>query len=167
MATKGWTSRRWTYKQLVAKMELNVSHYTVQRALKALGYQRCVACSRPFITPAQAKKRVEFALAHLAWTVNNWARVVWSDEASFMTGERGRIFITRRKGEKHCQDCIKSIYRSGRTSFMVWGAIGWGYKSKLVFLTKGTPNQRGINSRDYSEQVLKASIHSSNYLNIY
>ena len=40
---------------------------------------------------------------------------------------------------------------------MVWGAIGWGFKSKLVFLTKST-GTRGINSKDYAEQVLTVSI---------
>ena len=40
---------------------------------------------------------------------------------------------------------------------MVWGAIDWGFKSKLVFLTKST-RTRGINSKDYTEQVLTVSI---------
>ena len=80
--------------------------------------------------------------------------MVWSDEASFIIGERGRVFVTRRKNERYCADYIKSIYRSGRSSFMVWGAIGWGFKSKLVFLEK-IPGARGINSKAYSEQVLQ------------
>lgn len=125
--------------------------------MKRLGYRRCVACGRPFITEKQARKRLEFAHKHLYWTINNWARVVWSDEASFMTGERGRVFITRRPWKRHHKDCIKSIYRSGRTSFMIWDAIGWGYKSKLVFLEKNS-GCKGINSKAYAEQVLQVSL---------
>ncbi|OCK88086.1 uncharacterized protein K441DRAFT_647322 [Cenococcum geophilum 1.58] len=71
-----------------------------------------------------------------------------------MTGERGRLYITRRVWEKSHPDCIQSVYRSGRTSFMVWGAIGWGWKLKLVFLER-RHGKRGINSRDYAEQVLE------------
>jgi hypothetical protein len=71
-----------------------------------------------------------------------------------VTGERGRLYITRRVWEKLHPDCIQSVYRSGRTSFMVWGAIGWGWKSKLVFLG-GRHGGGGINSRDYAEQVLE------------
>ena len=35
---------------------------------------------------------------------------------------------------------------------MVWGAIGWGQKSKLVFLER--PEKGGICSRHYRDQVL-------------
>jgi transposase len=38
---------------------------------------------------------------------------------------------------------------------MVWGAIGWGYKSKLVFLCK-EGNSKGINSKAYATQVIEA-----------
>ena len=40
---------------------------------------------------------------------------------------------------------------------MVWGAIGWGFKLKLVFLIEST-GARGINSKDYAEQVLTVSV---------
>ena len=159
LATRGWVDRRLTYKQLIKRMGLNVLTRTVQRALKKLGYRRCVACSRPFINKAQRRKRLAWCLQHIYWTINNWARVIWSDEASFMTGERGRVFITRRKNKRYCADYIKSIYRSGRLSFMVWGVIGWGFKSKLVFLEK-TAGARGINSKAYAEQVLQVNCHS-------
>ena len=60
-------------------------------------------------------------------------------------------------GERYYDDCMQSVYRSGRTSFMIWGAIGWGYKSLLIFLFK-KHGKRGINSKDYAEQVLKAIV---------
>ena len=50
--------------------------------------------------------------------------------------------------------CIRSIYRSGRTSVIIWGAIGWDYKSELVFLEK-LPERRGICSKAYLQQVLE------------
>ena len=36
---------------------------------------------------------------------------------------------------------------------IVWGAIGWNWKSPLVFLEK-VPGNRGITSRIYRNQVL-------------
>jgi len=103
---------------------------------------------------------------YVNWTVNAWATVIWSDEATFMTGERGRLYITRRVWEKSHPDCIQSVYRLGRTSFMVWGAIGWGWKSKLVFLER-RHGKRGINSRDYAEQVLEVRYLISNISRLY
>ena len=35
---------------------------------------------------------------------------------------------------------------------MVWGAIGWGWKLRLIFRERG--KSRGIDSYDYADQVL-------------
>jgi hypothetical protein len=37
---------------------------------------------------------------------------------------------------------------------MIWGAIGWDYKSPLVFLEK-LPGRKGVCSKVYLEQVLE------------
>jgi len=37
---------------------------------------------------------------------------------------------------------------------MIWGAIGWDYKSELVFMEK-LPTRRGICSKAYLQQVLE------------
>ena len=54
----------------------------------------------------------------------DWRKVVWSDEATFEARKCGRIWVTRRVDEKRCTSCIRSVYRSGRFSVMIWGAIG-------------------------------------------
>ena len=87
------------------------------------------------------------------WGTAEWKKVCWSDEATFETGKRGRIYVTRRPEEMNCQTCIQSVYRSGRVSVMVWGAIGWDWKSLLVFLVK-EEGMRGICSKAYLHQVL-------------
>ena len=89
--------------------------------------------------------------------------MIWLDECSFVTSERGRLYITRRTGKKTYPDCIQLVFRLGRTSFIVWGAISWGWKSKLVFLERRY-GKKGINSRDYAEQVLKVSVCSLLFL---
>lgn len=40
---------------------------------------------------------------------------------------------------------------------MIWGAIGYGFKSKLVFLKK-SEGHRGIDSQAYADQVLSAVV---------
>jgi hypothetical protein len=64
------------------------------------------------------------------------------------------MWVTRRIDEKRCQSCIRSIYRSGRMSVMIWGAISWDYKSELVFIEK-FPEHRGIYSKAYLQEVLE------------
>ena len=70
---------------------------------------------------------------------------------------QGRVWVTRRIDERHCPDCIRSVYRSGHFSVMIWGAIGWDYKSPLVFLEK-EPGAKGITSKAYLNQVLEPVI---------
>jgi hypothetical protein len=89
--------------------------------------------------------------------MDQWKHVSWSNKATFETGKRGKIWVTRRLEEKNCQDYIQSVYRSGRVSVMVWAAIGWNWKSKLVFLER-KEEKRGICSTAYIEQVLEAII---------
>lgn len=98
MCWAGWNGQRMTYKRLAKALFLNVSHRTIARALKLIGYRRCIACRQPFINQNQQRRHVHWAIQHMYWTVNNWARVIWSDECSFVTGERGRIWITRHVG---------------------------------------------------------------------
>jgi hypothetical protein len=120
-----WRNRTLSYSRLRVECKINASTTTLRRALKAAGYRRCVACCRPFISKKQALKRLAFCMKHRWWSVEQWKHVVWSDEATFETGKRGKIYVTRRPEEKNCQTCIQSVYRSSRVSVMVWGAIGW------------------------------------------
>ncbi|PVH68281.1 hypothetical protein DL98DRAFT_441546, partial [Cadophora sp. DSE1049] len=48
-------------------------------------------------------------------------------------------------------------YRSGRVSVMVWGVIGWDWKSPLVFLVK-EKGRKGICSTAYTNQVFDSVI---------
>jgi Transposase len=117
---------------LQGQLGIKASARTIRRELRRAGYRRCISCLRPFITRAQAKKRLAFAYEHRWWGTtdyaahrNNgkqggdWRTVIWSDEASFETGKRGRMWVTRRIDERRCQSYIRSIYRSGRMSVMI------------------------------------------------
>jgi transposase len=155
--SNSWEGRRVTYPQIKIACHIDASATTIRRALKRAGYQRCIACPRPFINAKAVKKRLDFARKHRWWSIQQWKVVIWSDEATFETGKRGRVWVTRRTDEKACPNCIKSIYRSGRTSVMIWGALGWDWKSPLIFMEK-KPDKKGICSQAYLEQCLETVI---------
>jgi transposase len=155
--SRSWEGRRATYAQIKSTCHITASTSTIQRALKRAGYRRCIACPRPFISALAAKKRLAFARKYRWWGTEQWKVVIWSDEATFETGKRGRVWVTRRTDEKACPTCIKSIYWSGRSSVMIWGALGWDWKSPLVFLEK-RPDRKGVCSKAYLEQCLEAVI---------
>src|SRR5450432_1644353 len=97
-----WDNRRASYARIKAECNIKASTTTLRSALKAAGYRRCVACPRPFISRKQALKRLKFALKYRWWGTTKWKVVLWSDEATFETGKRGRIWVTRRPDEKRC-----------------------------------------------------------------
>ena len=161
---KNWSTRRLSLEQVRAHLNIEASARTIRRELRRVGYRRCIACPRPFISRKQAKKRLDFAFSHRWWGTSDWAasregggdwrKVIWSDECIFELGKTGRVWITRRIDEKRCPDCIKSVYRSGRVSIMIWGALGWDWKSPLVFLEK-EEGSKGITSKASLHQVLE------------
>lgn len=168
--SRNWSTRIMSFERVRIELGFHPSARTIRRALALAGYRRCISCPRPYITIAQARRRVAFALEHRWWGTTDyaahrddgllggdWRNVIWSDEATFETGKRGRMWVTRRVDERRCPDCIKSIYRSGRTSVMLWSALGWDYKSELVFIEK-LPERKGVCSKAYLQEVLEPVI---------
>ena len=155
--SKSQANRTKSQARIKEELHLSTSTTTIRRTIKRHGYRRYVACRRPFISKKQAKKRLAFALKYCQQGTKDQKKVVQSDEATFKTGKRGQIYVTRRPDEKNCQTCIQLVYRSRRVSVMVQGAISQDQKSPLVFLVK-EHGKKGICSTVYLNQVLKAVI---------
>jgi hypothetical protein len=114
-----------------------------------------VACQKPYLTIAQVISRLLWAIAHIFWT-KEWLKVLWSDEVTFLV--RGRTVkqrVTRKKGEKCHLTCIQHQLHRGHTTLVnAWGAIGYGYKSPLIFLYR-FGKIRAFTQKDYLAQILK------------
>jgi hypothetical protein len=74
--------------------------------------------------------------------------VIWLDKCIWETERKGRAWIIRRTDEKQCSTYIRSVYRSERFTVMIWGVIGWDYKSPLIFLEK-LPGRKGVYLKAY------------------
>lgn len=59
-----YSTRRLSFKAVRAQLGIVASARTIRRQLQKAGYRRCIACPRPFISRAQAKKRLAFAHSH-------------------------------------------------------------------------------------------------------
>ena len=57
-----------------------VGQKSIQRALNSRGYFRCRARSKPVLSDINKTKRNEFTRTHINWTLEDWSRVVWTDE---------------------------------------------------------------------------------------
>ena len=140
---------------------INVSYKTVQRRLDG-----CVARKKPFISPTNIKKRLEWAIAHQNWTINDWKRVLWSDESPFTLSYHGRQFVWRPKGKAYDKQYIKPTFKHDGGKIQVWGCfaangVGDLYKidgtlvSVLVyFFTKKNVFNHFLAHNDYDDKFL-------------
>ena len=48
-----------------------------------MGLNCCVALRKPLISEATGKERLQYAKEHKDWTVEQWKKVMWSDESRF------------------------------------------------------------------------------------
>lgn len=57
-----------------------------------------MACQEPYLTAAQVLARFLWAIAHIFWH-EEWLKVLWSDEVTFLIGGRtAKEKVTRKRG---------------------------------------------------------------------
>ena len=72
------------------------------------------------------KKRLDFALKHREWTVDDWKRVIWSDETKInRIGSDGKQWVWKQVGEGLIEREVQGTVKFGGGNIMVWGCMGW------------------------------------------
>ena len=81
---------------------------------------------KPLLSARHRQRRLAFALKHREWTVEDWKRVVWSDETKINRfGSDGRQWVWKQKGEGLIQREVEGTVKFGGGNIMVWGCMGW------------------------------------------
>ncbi|MBW0591742.1 hypothetical protein O181_131457 [Austropuccinia psidii MF-1] len=74
-------------------------------------------------------------LAHRHWTMNNWARVIWTDELAFELGKKvNQVRGWRTPQEKWNLGNLDVNHQLDRQLLMVLGAFCAAMRAPLVFL---------------------------------
>ena len=69
---------------------------------------------RPFLTRPQKRARLAFAKKFIHWTIEDWKRVIFTDEMGMQTGANiGQVWIWRYPEEEYEEDCCEVTYISG------------------------------------------------------
>jgi hypothetical protein len=99
---------------------------TVRNTLKEASLKAVVKKKKPLLSNRHKKRRLAFALKYQHWTVEDWKRVIWSDETKInRIGSDGQEYVWKKKGEGLTAREIKGTVKFGGGSLMVWGCIGW------------------------------------------
>ena len=113
----------------------SISARTIGRALKKAGMKAVVKRKRPRLTKKHRRERLDFALAHKDWTVEDWKRVVWSDETKInRSGSDGRKWVWKKAGEGLSDRLVEGTVKFGGRNLMLWGCMLWegpGFATKI------------------------------------
>jgi transposase len=90
---------------------------------------------KPRLLERHIKQRRDFALKHRRWTVEDWKRVVWSDETKInRLGSDGREWVWKRRGSAITEQHVQGTVKFGGGSLMMWGCMtaqGVGYACRI------------------------------------
>ena len=107
---------------------------TVRRALKESGFRSATKKKVPMLKKTHRQKQLEFAKRHENWTVEDWKRVLWSDETKInRIGSDGKLYVWKQKGESISdRTTTPTVKHGGGNNLMVWGCMGWNGVGMLI-----------------------------------
>ena len=135
-------------KEKNPRLLADVSLRTVQERIHDdLEFKSFRARKKPLLTPTQIKKRRKFCKKYLNWGLDDWKKVLWTDEATFCVSGTGhsRVYRPRGSDANLPQYTIKTVKHPAY--LMVWGAFAHGGVGELIFL----PSNVRMNQYNYYE----------------
>lgn len=143
-------NRRASWMQIPILMGLNVSYYCVRTALRNAGFSRRVARRKPPISEKNRRARLAWAIEHVGWTMEQWKKILWSDE-TWVNGDRHtKTYVTRRAGEEWDPTCIVERWQR-RKGWMFWGCFHGRIKGPGLFWEK---EWGSINEESYRAHIV-------------
>jgi transposase len=110
-----------------------VTTQTIRNTLHRAGANVTKQKKKPKLTPAQKKACLAFAYKYKEWTVEDWKRVIWSDETKInLYGSDGQQYVWGRRRESLGERGVQKTVKFGGGNIMVWGCMGWNGVGNLV-----------------------------------
>ena len=135
-------------RRLKTSTNLYISPMSVWRTLRYTGYRKVKPTKKPGLTVAQRAARLEWCLDHQHWTLEDWKKVLWSDETSVIYGvRRGGERVWRTVYEKSEVTCRRNRWK-GFSEFMFWGCFSYDHKGPCHVWQKETAAEKKKAQKD-------------------
>ncbi|UYV70792.1 hypothetical protein LAZ67_8000631 [Cordylochernes scorpioides] len=97
------------------------------------------------------RARLNWCLEHHAWTHDQWANVLFSDESRFsLNTDSRRVFIWREPGTRYHPSNIREIDSFRGSSLLVWAGISSSRRTPLHIFSGGT-----LTAQRYRDEILE------------
>jgi transposase len=122
-------------RMLLEEEGIKASVKTVRNALQEAGMRAMVKKKKPLLRTRHIRARLEFARKYQDWTVDDWKRVVWSDETKVNRfGSDGREWCWKKRGERLQARHVQLTVKFGGGSLMIWACFttrGVGHMARI------------------------------------
>lgn len=123
-----------------------VSGDTIRRRLREYGLRARRPSVQPTLLHRHRVARLQWARQHVRFGIDNWRRVLFTDESRFQLSQAdGRQRVYRRRGERYADNCVVERRPYGGGGVMVWGGFTAHRRTQLVVI-RG--NLNGLRYRD-------------------
>ncbi|KAF2903608.1 hypothetical protein ILUMI_02579 [Ignelater luminosus] len=145
-------NRRLTAREICEELnecrEKPVGITTVKSRLREAGLHGFISAKKPLLRSVNKQKRLRWVKAHVSWSVEDWKKVLLTDESKFeLFSTKRRVYVRRKIGKRMLDQCVTPTVKHGGNSVMVWGSFGANKVGDLVRI-------EGIMRKEQYHQVL-------------
>lgn len=120
-------------KLINESLDKSVSRYTASRALKQAGLQAKKKVKKPMISEKNRKARLQWAQDRQFWTVDDWSRIIWSDETKInRLCSDGINYVWIHEKENQLHHRTNPTVKFGGGSIMIWGSMTYSGVGKVA-----------------------------------
>ena len=145
-------------------LEFHVEEFTdktIKNRMHKQGLYKFIACEKSLLSETDATNRINRADEMLSWGLPVIMTIRFSDKVYFGESPDRKAYIIRRKGQRYEPKCIKKTKKKKSDElyrFHCWGAIGYNFKSRLIFYTVPSNKNGKLTQAVYLEYILKREV---------
>jgi transposase len=136
---------------------IGVSARSAHRILRQADMKKLKPSWKPGLTQEMREARLQFALRHKDWKLEDWKNVIWTDETSIVLGHRrGGNRVWRAPDERFHKTCVRVRWKKC-SEFMFWGCFSYDWKGPMhIWKTETAAEKRKAKEEiDRLNQILE------------
>ena len=130
-----------------------ISVQTVRNRVRASGFSSRKPAKKPQLSQRHRALRRQFCARHSRWNLQQWSRVLFSDEFRFCLRKvDGRIRVWRCNWERHLEPTVQPTTAYSGGSVMIWAGISLNGRTAIVVVPGN------LNGLRYIDEILRPHV---------